>query len=52
MLGAPESFLPINRVLANSSVTKLVVGSTGTNLISFNDHSHLEEVDRALVTYR
>ena len=52
LLGAPESFLPINRVLVNAAVTKLVIGSTGTNLISFNDHSHLEDADRALVTYR
>lgn len=52
LLGAPEAFLPVNRVLVNASVTKLAIGSTGTNLISFNDHAHLEEADRALVTYR
>lgn len=52
LLGAPEAFLPINRVLVNASISKLVIGSTGTNLISLNDHSHLEETDRALVTYR
>lgn len=52
LLGAPEAFLPINRVLVNASVTKLAIGSTGTNLISLNDHSHLEDADRALVTYR
>jgi broad specificity phosphatase PhoE len=51
--GAPvELFSPLNRVLVNASVTKLAVGSTGVNVISFNDHSHLESVDRALVTYR
>jgi len=33
-------------------VTKLAIGSTGINVISINDHSHLEEIDRALVTYR
>jgi len=33
-------------------VTKLAIGSTGINVVSFNDHSHLETVDRALVTYR
>ncbi len=53
ILGAPADLFPtLNRVLVNASVTKLAIGSTGTNLISFNDHSHLELVDRALVTYR
>jgi broad specificity phosphatase PhoE len=53
LLGAPaETFAALNRTLVNSSVTKLAIGSTGTNVISFNDHSHLEAVDRALVTYR
>jgi broad specificity phosphatase PhoE len=51
--GAPPALFPaFNRVLVNASVTKLAVGSTGVNVISFNDHSHLESVDRALVTYR
>ena len=50
---APSTLFPaLNRVTVNTSVTKLAVGSTGTNVISFNDHSHLESVDRALVTYR
>jgi len=50
---APAHLFPaLNRVLVNASVTKLAVGSTGTNVISFNDHSHLEAVDRALVSYR
>jgi len=53
LLGAPaEIFSALNRVLVNAGVTKLVVGSTGTNVVSVNDHSHLEMVDRALVTYR
>jgi broad specificity phosphatase PhoE len=51
--GAPPTLFPaLNRVTVNASVTKLAVGSTGTNVISFNDHSHLEAVDRGLVTYR
>jgi broad specificity phosphatase PhoE len=50
---APATLFPaLNRVTVNASITKLAVGSTGTNVISFNDHSHLESVDRALVTYR
>jgi broad specificity phosphatase PhoE len=53
LLGAPaEVFSALNRVLVNAAVTKLVIGSTGTNVVSVNDHSHLEAVDRALVTYR
>jgi broad specificity phosphatase PhoE len=50
--GPPTLFPALNRVTVNTSITKLAVGSTGTNVISFNDHSHLESVDRALVTYR
>lgn len=53
LLGAPtEVFAALNRTLVNAGVTKLAIGSTGTNVVSFNDHSHLEAVDRELVTYR
>jgi broad specificity phosphatase PhoE len=53
LLGAPaEVFAALNRTLVNAGVTKIVIGSTGTNVISVNDHSHLELVDRELVTYR
>lgn len=53
LLGAPALvFGALNRVMVNASVTKVVVGAGGVNLIGFNDHAHLEEVDRALVTYR
>jgi broad specificity phosphatase PhoE len=53
LLGAPaEVFAALNRVLVNTSVTKLAIGSSGTNVVSFNDHSHLEAPDRALITYR
>jgi broad specificity phosphatase PhoE len=49
----PATLFPnLNRVIVNASVTKLAVGASGVNVISFNDHSHLESVDRALVTYR
>ncbi len=30
-----------NTVIANSSVTRLVVGSTGARLLTFNEHPHL-----------
>lgn len=53
LLGAPaEVFAALNRTLVNAGVTKLVIGSSGTNVLSVNDHSHLELVDRELVTYR
>jgi broad specificity phosphatase PhoE len=53
LLGAPALTFPaLNRVMVNASVTKVAIGAAGTHLVVFNDHSHLEEVDRALVTYR
>jgi broad specificity phosphatase PhoE len=53
LLGAPaEVFAALNRTLVNAGVTKLVIGSSGTNVLSVNDHSHLELVGRELVTYR
>jgi hypothetical protein len=35
-------------VIVNASVTRVVVGSSGRRLLSFNEHSHLP---RDLVTY-
>lgn len=53
LLDSPQSaFLALNRGMVNTGVTKIAIGRSGTSLISVNDHSHLEEVDRALVTYR
>jgi broad specificity phosphatase PhoE len=42
----------LNTVIVNSSVTKLVVGSRGTTLVSINDHAHLEPHGPELLTYR
>jgi broad specificity phosphatase PhoE len=39
------------RVVVNASITKLITGRTGTHLLTFNDHAHLEG-DRSLITYR
>ncbi len=50
--GEPATFNRLNRVMVNGGITKLAIGSTGVNVISVNDHSHLEAVDRSLVTYR
>jgi broad specificity phosphatase PhoE len=38
-----------NAVVVNASVTRIVVGSTGARLLTFNEHAAL---DRELVTYR
>lgn len=32
----------LNTVVVNSSVTRIVVGSTGARLLTFNEHAHLE----------
>jgi broad specificity phosphatase PhoE len=42
----------LNRVTANGAITKLVVGSGGTSLVSFNDHAHFEGDARDLLSYR
>jgi broad specificity phosphatase PhoE len=38
-----------NTVVVNSSVTRVVVGSTGPRMLTFNEHPHLEG---ATLTYR
>jgi broad specificity phosphatase PhoE len=48
----PDCFVALNRVQANTGITKVVRGAGGTSLVSFNEHSHLEETDEYLVTYR
>ena len=50
--GGTEMYHRLAAVVVNASVTKLVVGSRGTTLVSFNDHGHLEVVEPGLLTYR
>jgi broad specificity phosphatase PhoE len=51
-LGLPAGRWPaLARLIVNSSITKMVSGASGTHLVTFNDHAHLES-DRALITYR
>jgi broad specificity phosphatase PhoE len=38
-----------NTVIANTSVTRVIEGSTGRRLLTFNEHAHLS---RELLTYR
>jgi len=47
--GGPDLWQNLNRVTTNASITKLVVGRSGTSMVSFNDHVHLEPDH---VTYR
>ena len=47
----PERWPLLARVVVNTSVTKIVAGGRGLSLVSFNDHSHLEQ-DHQLITYR
>jgi broad specificity phosphatase PhoE len=49
---APEGFVALNRVTVNAGVTKVVTGSAGATLVSFNEHAYLERQSRSLLTYR
>jgi broad specificity phosphatase PhoE len=52
LTGLPAGRWPaLARVVVNTSVTRLITGRTGTHLLTFNDHAHLE-ADRSLITYR
>jgi broad specificity phosphatase PhoE len=51
-LGLPDERWPgLARLIVNASITKIITGHTGTSLVTFNDHAHLE-AERALITYR
>jgi broad specificity phosphatase PhoE len=51
-LGLPvERWPSLARLIINASITKVITGHMGTNLVTFNDHAHLE-TERALITYR
>ena len=46
-----ERWPSLARLLVNAGITKVISGHTGTSLVTFNDHAHLE-TDRTLITYR
>ncbi|MDX6743905.1 histidine phosphatase family protein [Actinocorallia sp. A-T 12471] len=48
----PQGVVAVNRVMVNASVTTLLVGSTGVNLLTMNDHAHFTGDARDLLTYR
>lgn len=45
----PRLWRHFNTVIVNSAVSRVLVGSTGRRLLTFNEHSHLP---RDLITYR
>ncbi|MFF6834352.1 MULTISPECIES: histidine phosphatase family protein [unclassified Streptomyces] len=47
-----EGVVALNRVAVNASVTTLVVGGSGTTLLTFNEHAHFADDRRRMVTYR
>jgi broad specificity phosphatase PhoE len=47
-----EHWARLSRVIVNTGITKLVQGRSGLNLITVNDHAHLESSDGRLITYR
>jgi broad specificity phosphatase PhoE len=47
-----DGFVALNRVLVNGGVTKVITGSSGATLLSYNEHAYLERRDGSLVTYR
>ncbi|GAA3548954.1 histidine phosphatase family protein [Amycolatopsis ultiminotia] len=53
LTGVPEAgLLKFNRVTVNTGITKLTSGRGGVNLVSFNEHAHLEGEAARLLTYR
>jgi broad specificity phosphatase PhoE len=49
--GSADLWTRLNRMAVNAALTRLVTGSRGTNLLTYNDQSHLDGVKGA-VTYR
>jgi broad specificity phosphatase PhoE len=53
LLKIPDDELPrLIASLVNCGLTKVVVGPTGPRLSTLNDHSHFEDADPQLITYR
>jgi broad specificity phosphatase PhoE len=48
----PEGIVAVNRVMVNAAITTVVVGGSGANLLSLNDHGHFAGERRMLLTYR
>jgi broad specificity phosphatase PhoE len=53
LLGGHADLFPrLNRVLVNTGITKIAIGRSGTSLISFNEHAHIDDAGGELLTYR
>ncbi len=53
LIGVPAREWPtLQRVMVNTSITKVVRGGRGLSLISYNEHGHLEEAPGVKITYR
>ena len=49
LAGDASLFIRLNAIVVNTSVTTILVGSTGPRLLTFNEHGHLP---RSAVTFR
>lgn len=53
---SPQNWPKVSRTMVNASITKLIVGSSGINVMSVNDHAHADidddDGDRLLMTMR
>lgn len=54
---SPENWPAVSRTMVNASITKLLVGRSGINIMSVNDHAHADidddnEGNRPMVTMR
>lgn len=53
LLGVGDgAVVALQRVTVNAAITKVVVGRSGSSLVTFNDSAHLEGAGRELLTYR
>jgi broad specificity phosphatase PhoE len=48
----PAGVARLNQVIVNAGVTKVILGSSGLHLSTWNDHGHFEHRMNRLVTYR
>lgn len=51
LAGDSSLWANLNKVAVNTGVTKVISGSRGLTLATYNEHTHLEH-DRAMLTYR
>ncbi|MEU3275053.1 histidine phosphatase family protein [Saccharomonospora sp. NPDC006951] len=49
---AARGLLGLNRVAVNTGITKIVTGRSGTTLLSFNEHGHIDAAASGLLSYR